>query len=65
MDDWNMSGRDRIGEAPNYLNANIAMFGVNLTWILFVLWATLGFFAVIAAGAMINGAITWLGTRLN
>ncbi len=64
MDDWNMSRQDKMREAPNYLNANIAMFGVNLTWMLFVIWATMGFVYVVIAGVIINTGITILHARL-
>lgn len=65
MHDWNMSQQDKVREAPNYLNANIAMFGVNLTWVLFVIWATMGFIYVILAGTLINAGLTYLKTRLS
>ncbi len=42
--------------APNYTNACIVMFGVNLTWMLFVIWAIWGLLAVAATG--------WLAARL-
>lgn len=64
MDDWNMSRQDSVREAPNYLNANIAMFGVNLTWILFFVWATMGFFAVLITAVIINTLITILKARM-
>jgi len=65
MHDWNMSQQEKVQAAPNYLTANIAMFGVNLTWILFVIWATVGFAYVILAGAVINVGLSWLKARLH
>lgn len=65
MHDWNMSQQEKVREAPNYLNANIAMFGVNLTWVLFVVWATLGFAYVLLAGALINAGLSYLKARLH
>ena len=41
-----------VGRAPNYTNACIAMFGVNLTWILIVIWAVWG---LVAAGLLALG----------
>jgi hypothetical protein len=64
MHDWNMSRQDKVREAPNYLNANIAMFGVNLTWILFAIWAMAGFVYVLLAGVAINAGLSYLEKRL-
>ncbi|MEL6563277.1 MAG: hypothetical protein AAFQ59_02450 [Pseudomonadota bacterium] len=33
------------GKAPNYTNACIVMFGVNITWILVAIWAIWGLIA--------------------
>ena len=33
------------GTAPNYTNACIVMFGVNITWILVAIWAIWGLIA--------------------
>lgn len=41
-----------MGTAPDYTRACIVMFGVNLTWILFALWAIWG---LIIAGAFSYG----------
>ena len=40
--------------APNYTQACIVMFGVNIAWIFFMIWAVWGLLAVGAAGWMIN-----------
>ena len=47
--------RDRqIGEAPDYTNACLVMFGVNLMWIFTVIWAIWGFLFVLLTGAALN-----------
>ena len=46
--------------APNYMNACIVLFGVNITWIFTVIWAIWGLIFVIALGVVINRAITIL-----
>ncbi|WP_317055695.1 hypothetical protein [Roseovarius rhodophyticola] len=56
--------RDReVSEAPNYTNAALVMGAVNLIWIFIVLWAVFGFHIVLAAGWLINWAITRLLLR--
>ena len=40
--------------APNYTNACIVMFGVNLVWVFLVLWAIWGLVAVAATGWALN-----------
>ncbi|MBD3662799.1 hypothetical protein [Sulfitobacter aestuariivivens] len=46
--------------APNYTSACIVMFGVNLTWILMVIWAIWGLIAAAALGWGVN----WLIRRI-
>lgn len=48
MRDTKSDNHDRPA-APNYTQACIVMFGVNLTWILVAIWAIWG---LIAAGAL-------------
>ncbi len=43
--------------APNYTNACIVMFGVNLTWVLMLIWAVWGLIAVAATGWVLNRVI--------
>lgn len=38
------------GRAPNYTTACIAMFGVNIAWVLVVIWAVWGFLAAVLLG---------------
>lgn len=46
--------------APNYTNACIIMFGVNLAWIFMVIWAVWGLIIVMLLGAVINHLMTRL-----
>ena len=57
MDDFNRPS------APNYTNACIAMFGVNITWIFFALWAIWGLIAVAMTGWIINRIINYIAVR--
>ena len=41
------------------------MFGVNITWLFFVLWAVVGFIGVLLAGAVINTGITLIKQRMS
>ncbi len=43
--------------APNFTQACVVMFGVNLTWILMVIWVVWGLFAVAATGWLVNQVI--------
>ena len=43
--------------APNFTSACIVMFGVNLTWILMVVWAIWGLLAAAATGWVVHKAI--------
>ncbi|WP_299149105.1 hypothetical protein [uncultured Tateyamaria sp.] len=52
---------DQRGRAPNYTNACIVMFGVNITWILVMIWAIWG---LIAAGLLALG-LNHLMSRLH
>lgn len=49
--------------APNYTNACIVMFGVNITWILLAVWALWGLVVVMVLGAAINHVMTRLEER--
>lgn len=50
----------KTGRAPNYTNACIIMFGVNLTWVLVVIWAIWGFIAAAILAMGINHFISRL-----
>lgn len=43
--------------APNFTHACVVMFGINLTWILMVIWAVWGILAVAATGWLLNRII--------
>ena len=42
------------GKAPNYTNACIVMFGVNITWILVAIWAIWGLIAAVLLALGVN-----------
>ena len=42
--------RHTQGTAPNYTNACIVMFGVNITWVLVAIWAIWGLIAAMLLG---------------
>ncbi len=46
-----------VGRAPNYTTACIAMFGVNITWILVVIWAIWGLIAAMLLALGVNHLI--------
>ena len=52
-------------KAPDYTDAALFMGLVNLVWIFFVLWAVIGFWSVVVAGALLNVAISRLAIRLS
>lgn len=47
--------------APNYTNACVVMFGVNITWVLMVIWAIWGLLAVALLGWIVNKLINRIG----
>ncbi len=57
-----MRDQDRPA-APNYTNACIVMFGVNIAWIFMVIWAIWGLVVVMVLGAAINHLMTRLENR--
>lgn len=42
------------GSAPDYTNACVVMFGVNVTWVLVAIWAVWGFIAAMLMGYTLN-----------
>lgn len=56
-----------IGHAPNFTNACIVMFGVNITWVLVAIWALWGLLAAVFLGLGINHLIdrgrVWAAAR--
>ena len=45
-----MRDREDLPAAPNYTGACVVMFGVNLVWVLLVLWVIWGLIAVALTG---------------
>ncbi|MEL6648880.1 MAG: hypothetical protein AAFQ05_14550 [Pseudomonadota bacterium] len=50
-------------EAPNYTTPALIMGGVNLFWILMVIWVAYGMLAVVALGFALDRVIHWLSRR--
>lgn len=46
-----------VGTAPNYTNACIVMFGVNITWVLVAIWAIWGLIAAMLLALGVNHLI--------
>jgi hypothetical protein len=55
--------RGVMPEAPNYTNAALVMGGINLFWIMTIIWAVYGFIAVLALGYTLDRFIKWMGQR--
>ncbi|AEI94925.1 MULTISPECIES: hypothetical protein [Roseobacter] len=53
----------KLGRAPNFTGACIVMFGVNLGWILLLLFAVYGLVAAIFLGLVVNHWVSWLEHR--
>lgn len=51
--------------APNFTQACIVMFGINLTWIFMVIWAIWGLLAVALIGWAVNKVITRIDVARN
>ena len=51
------------GRAPNFTQACVFMFAVNLIWVLLAIWAVWGILAVIACGWIVNRAVSYLAAR--
>ena len=50
-------------EAPNYTTPALIMGGVNLFWILMVIWVAYGMLAVLALGFTLERVSHWLSRR--
>lgn len=50
-------------EAPNYTTPALIMGGVNLFWILMVIWVAYGMLAVLTLGFALERTIHWLSRR--
>ncbi|MEP4197825.1 MAG: hypothetical protein ABJL99_19540 [Aliishimia sp.] len=49
---------DNRTSAPDFTNACIVMFGVNIAWVFMVIWAIWGLIFVMMLGAVINHMMT-------
>ncbi len=55
--------RGVLREAPNYTNAALIMGGLNLFWIMTVIWAMWGLPTVLAVGYLLDRLIRRIGRR--
>ncbi len=53
----------KLGRAPNYTGACIVMFGVNLGWVLLLLFAIYGLAAAVFICLVVNHWMNWLEHR--
>ena len=53
----------KLGRAPDFTTACIAMFGVNLAWLLLFLFAVYGLVAAVFLGLVLNHWLHWLDQR--
>lgn len=51
--------------APDFTQACVVMFGVNLTWIMMVIWAIWGLVAVAVLGWVVNKLISRIAMARN
>lgn len=58
-----MRDTDDRPSAPNYTQACIVMFGVNVLWIFMVIWALWGLLAVALSGWAVNAVIDRIAAR--
>jgi hypothetical protein len=54
---------DKLGRAPNFTNACIVMFGVNLAWILLAVFAIYGLIGALCLSLLVNHWVAWLEHR--
>ena len=55
--------RGTLREAPNYTTPALIMGGLNLFWIMMVIWVAYGMIAVLALGFALERGIHWLSRR--
>ena len=53
----------KLGRAPNYTGACIVMFGVNLGWVLLLLFAVYGLVVAVFICLVVNHWLNWLDQR--
>lgn len=51
---------NKLGRAPNYTNACIVMFGINLTLLLLFLFALWGLLVAVFVALSVNHWLNWL-----
>ncbi|MEM7732238.1 MAG: hypothetical protein AAF280_05570 [Pseudomonadota bacterium] len=49
--------------APNYTTPTLIMGGINLFWIMILIWATSGFLVALTLGFALDRLIHWLSHR--
>ena len=60
-----MYNDDQRPAAPDFTQACVVMFGINLTWMLMVIWAVWGLLAVAATGWAVNRVIDRIDAARN
>ncbi|QJF50625.1 hypothetical protein [Roseobacter ponti] len=53
----------KLGRAPDFTNACIVMFGVNLGWVLLFLFAIYGLVAAVFICLIVNHWLNWVAVR--
>ena len=53
----------RIGTAPDYTNAAITMLGINIMWIMFVIWMLWGMVPVLMLAFVVNHFVEYVAAR--
>ena len=53
----------KISAAPDYTNAALVSFAINLAWIVFAIWAAFGLVPVLLLAMMLNHLISRLQAR--
>ncbi len=53
----------KLGRAPNFTGACVVMFGVNLAWVLLLLFAVYGLIAAVFLCLVLNHWLGWLEQR--
>lgn len=53
----------KLGRAPNFTTACIVMFGVNLAWVLLLVFAIYGWLGAICLCLLVNHWVSWVEHR--
>lgn len=53
----------RIGTAPDYTTAAITMIGINIMWILFVIWMVWGMIPALMLAFVVNHFVEYVAAR--